>query len=111
LLEEEGIAYHALDLDPDRVREAQAAGANVSYGDAARRESLVAAGIHRAAALVVSFADTQSALKVLHFAHELAPALPVIVRSHDDIAMTISTSINCAAPAPPKWCRKRSKAA
>jgi CPA2 family monovalent cation:H+ antiporter-2 len=84
LLEEEGIAYHALDLDPDRVREAQAAGANVSYGDAARRESLVAAGVHRAAALVITFASTPSALKVLHFAHDLAPALPVIVRSHDD---------------------------
>jgi monovalent cation:H+ antiporter-2, CPA2 family len=84
LLEEEKIAYHALDLDPDRVREAQAAGANVSYGDAARRESLVAAGIHRAAALVVTYASTPSALKVLHFAHELAPELPVIVRSHDD---------------------------
>lgn len=84
LLDEEKIAYHALDLDPDRVREAQAAGANVSYGDAARRESLVAAGIHRAAALVISYADTPSALKVLHFAHELAPALTVIVRSHDD---------------------------
>lgn len=84
LLEEEGIPYHALDLDPDRVREAQAAGANVSYGDASRRESLVAAGIHRAAALVVTYASTPSALKVLHFAHELAPSLPVIVRSHDD---------------------------
>ncbi|TFW03046.1 potassium transporter [Oxalobacteraceae bacterium OM1] len=84
LLEEEKIPYHALDLDPDRVREAQAAGANVSYGDAARRESLVAAGIHRAAALVVTYASTPSALKVLHHAHELAPSLPVIVRSHDD---------------------------
>lgn len=84
LLEEEGIPYHALDLDPDRVREAQAAGANVSYGDATRRESLVAAGIHRAAVLVITYASTPSALKVLHFAHELAPALPVIVRSHDD---------------------------
>ncbi|MDF3036613.1 MAG: potassium transporter [Paucimonas sp.] len=87
LLEEEKIAYHALDLDPDRVREARAAGSNVSYGDAARRESLVAAGIHRAAALVVSYADTPSALKVLHFAHELAPNLPVIIRSHDDSDM------------------------
>ena len=84
LLEEEKIAYHALDLDPDRVREAQAAGAHVSYGDAARRESLVAAGIHRASALVVTYASTPSALKVLHFAHELTPLLPVIVRSHDD---------------------------
>ncbi len=84
LLEEEHIPYHALDLDPDRVHEAQAAGAQVSYGDAARRESLVAAGIHRAAALVITYASTPSALKVLHFAHELAPTLPVIVRSHDD---------------------------
>lgn len=84
LLEEEGIPYHALDLDPDRVREAQAAGANVSYGDAARRESLVAAGIHRAAAMVITYTGKASALKVLHHAHELAPALPVIVRSRDD---------------------------
>lgn len=84
LLEEEGIAYFALDLDPERIQEAQAAGANVSYGDAARRESLVAAGIHRASALVVTYSNTASALKTLHFAHELAPALPVIVRSHDD---------------------------
>jgi monovalent cation:H+ antiporter-2, CPA2 family len=84
LLEEEKIAYHALDLDPERVRAAQEAGASVSYGDAARRASLLAAGIHRAAALVVTYASTPSALKVLHFAHELAPNLPIIVRSHDD---------------------------
>ena len=84
LLEEEKIAYHALDLDPERVHEAQAAGANVSYGDASRRESLVAAGIHRAAVLVITYASTQSALKTLHHVHELAPQLPVIVRSYDD---------------------------
>jgi CPA2 family monovalent cation:H+ antiporter-2 len=84
LLEEENIPYQALDLDPARVQEAQAAGASVSYGDAARRESLIAAGIYRASALVITYASTPSALKLLYFAHELAPSLPVIVRSHDD---------------------------
>lgn len=84
LLSEEKIAYHALDLDPDRVRDAQTAGANVSYGDAARRESLLAAGINRAAALVVTYASTASAIKILHHVNELNPSLPVIVRSHDD---------------------------
>eukprot|EP01036_Dinobryon_divergens_P014225 gene14225-19208_t len=84
MLEEEKIPYHALDLDPERVAEAQSAGAAVSYGDATRRESLIAAGIHRAAALVVTFADTSAALKTLHFANELAPALPAIVRSVDE---------------------------
>ncbi|MFZ6638106.1 monovalent cation:proton antiporter-2 (CPA2) family protein [Undibacterium sp. TC4M20W] len=85
ILAEENIDYHALDLDPDRVREAQTAGANVSYGDAARRESLLAAGVNRASALVVTYTSTASALKVLHFVNEMNPSLPVIVRSHDDV--------------------------
>ena len=83
LLEEQNIPYHALDLDPERVREAGIAGAQVSYGDASRSESLVAAGIHRAAALVITFAETPSAIKVMHFAHELAPELPIVARSRD----------------------------
>jgi len=84
LLSDEKLPWYALDLDPERVQEAQSAGANVSYGDAARRESLIAAGINRASALVITFADTRQALKVLHLVHELAPNLAVIVRSHDD---------------------------
>ncbi|PHV06667.1 potassium transporter [Janthinobacterium sp. BJB412] len=84
LLSEEKIEYHALDLDPERVQEAQTAGANVSYGDAGRRESLVAAGIYRASAVVITYASTPSALRVLQLVHELAPTLPVIVRAHDD---------------------------
>jgi len=84
MLEQEAIGYVALDLDPDLVREAAAAGDSVVFGDAARRETLVAAGIRRAAALVVTYADTPSALKVLHHAHELRPNLAVIVRTQDD---------------------------
>jgi len=84
LLSDEKLPWHALDLDPERVQEAQAAGSNVSYGDAGRREALISAGINRASALVITFADTRAALKVLHLVHELAPSLPVIVRSHDD---------------------------
>ena len=84
LLDQESIAYVALDLDPDRVSNAQAAGDSVVYGDATRREALTAAGIQRAAALVVTYAETGAAEKTLHFVHELAPDLPVIVRTHDD---------------------------
>ncbi|MCC6611458.1 MAG: cation:proton antiporter [Burkholderiales bacterium] len=83
-LERESIPYVALDLDPDRVREAAAAGEEVVYGDASRREMLVAAGISRAVALVVSFLDTPAAIKTLARAHELSPSLPVIVRTRDD---------------------------
>jgi monovalent cation:H+ antiporter-2, CPA2 family len=84
LLEQEGVTAVALDLDPERVREAGAAGEKVVYGDASRRETLVAAGLARASALVISFADTPLALRILHHARELNPALPVIVRTLDD---------------------------
>ena len=83
-LERESIGYVALDLDPERVREAAAAGDAVVYGDASRRAMLMAAGVKRAAALVITYIDLQSALRVLHHAHEVNPALPVIVRTRDD---------------------------
>jgi CPA2 family monovalent cation:H+ antiporter-2 len=57
------------------------------YGDASRRETLIAAGVARASALVVTFADTQLALRILHHVRELNPALPAIVRTLDDADM------------------------
>jgi K+:H+ antiporter len=84
MLEHEGLSYVALDLDPDRVAAAAAAGESVVYGDAGRREALVAAGIHRAATIAITFANTPSALRVLHSIHELEPTLPTIVRTVDD---------------------------
>jgi K+:H+ antiporter len=84
LLEKEGIAFVALDSDPQRVREAAADGSSVVYGDAGRRETLIAAGLHKARALAVTFADTPTALKILHHVHQLRPDLPVIVRTVDD---------------------------
>jgi CPA2 family monovalent cation:H+ antiporter-2 len=84
LLEAEGIPYMALDLDPDRVRQAAAAGDSVVFGDAARLQALIAAGLHRASAVVITYIETASALKVLHHTHEQAPQVPVVVRTIDD---------------------------
>jgi CPA2 family monovalent cation:H+ antiporter-2 len=84
LLEAEGVRYVALDLDPERVREAALAGDTVVYADCSRRESLVAAGLARAAAVVVSFADVAAASRVLAHVHALHPSVPVIVRARDE---------------------------
>ena len=83
-LEKENVSFIALDLDPQRVREAAAAGESVVFGDAARREVLIAAGLLRAKVMVVSYADTNSALKILALVRELRPGLPVVVRTVDD---------------------------
>ena len=85
LLEAEGIPYMALDLDPDRVRQAAAAGHSVVFGDAARLQALMAAGLHRASAVVITYLDTPSALKVLNHTQVQAVNVPVVVRTVDDI--------------------------
>jgi CPA2 family monovalent cation:H+ antiporter-2 len=84
LFDRAGIRTMALDLDPDRARDAAAAGERVVFGDAGRREVLIAAGIARASAMVVTFADTRAALRILEHARKLNPAMPVVVRTRDD---------------------------
>ncbi|MCB1948841.1 monovalent cation:proton antiporter family protein [Nitrosomonas sp.] len=84
ILEQESVPFIALDLDPRRIHEAKMAGEAVVYGDAARKEVLIAAGVLRAKVLVVSYADTISALKILNHVRMLRPELTVVVRTRDD---------------------------
>jgi CPA2 family monovalent cation:H+ antiporter-2 len=84
MLDKEGIPYMALDLDPDRVRQAAAAGDSVVFGDAARLQALMAAGLARASAVVVTYLETASTVKVLSHIQEHAPQVPVVVRTQDD---------------------------
>jgi CPA2 family monovalent cation:H+ antiporter-2 len=84
IFEQEQVEFIALDLDPQRIREAAIAGESVVFGDAARREVLVAAGLLRASAVVVSYADTNSALRIMAAVQDARPGLPVIVRTRDD---------------------------
>ncbi|MBI5330881.1 MAG: cation:proton antiporter [Betaproteobacteria bacterium] len=84
MLEAEKIPFIALDHDPRRVRAAAQAGDKVVFGDPARVEVLMAAGLHRARAVVVSFAHVPSALKILSAVQRLRPEAPVIVRTVDD---------------------------
>jgi monovalent cation:H+ antiporter-2, CPA2 family len=84
ILEREHIPYIALDLDPDRVRQAAAAGDSVVFGDAARLQALMAAGLARASAVVITYLETPGALKVLTHIRSHAPHVPVIVRTQDD---------------------------
>ncbi len=84
LLDQENLPFIALDNDPERIREATAAGERVVFGDAARREVLLAAGLPRARVVIVTYADTASAIHIIAHVRESRPGLPVIVRTLDD---------------------------
>ena len=80
-MENEDVTIVALDNDPERVSTAVMAGEPAVFGDCSRRETLIAAGIMRADVLIITFADTHVAMKILHHAKELRPELPVVVRT------------------------------
>lgn len=100
LLDAEGVRYIALDLDPERVREAAAAGDTVVFADGLRREALIAAGITRAAAVVLTFADAALAVRMLSHVHDLNPSVPVIVRARDEADIAPLTAAGASEVVP-----------
>jgi CPA2 family monovalent cation:H+ antiporter-2 len=80
-LEAEGVSFMALDLDPERVREANIAAEAVSYGDSSKKETLLAAGLSRASVVIITFADVDAALRVIHRVRELRPDVAIVARA------------------------------
>ncbi|WP_429210541.1 cation:proton antiporter [Aeromonas veronii] len=80
----EEIPFLALDLDPERVSEAKLAGEQVAFGDASRRDILLAAGLLRARLVIITFDDRKRVETMLALIRELAGDLKVLVRTRDD---------------------------
>ena len=90
ILQAEGIPALALDLDPERVRQAVAAGQPVFLGNAAQPGILRAAGVERARALAISMDDTAVATRIVAHVRALGAELPILARStrgRDDAAL------------------------
>ncbi|MDM5139105.1 cation:proton antiporter [Aeromonas bestiarum] len=80
----EDIPFLALDLDPERVSEAKSAGEQVAFGDASRRDILLAAGLLRARLVIITFDDRKRVEAMLALIRELAVDVRVLVRTRDD---------------------------
>ena len=100
LLTLENIPYVAMDSDPDKVQRGRDEGHHVELGDATRFASLMSAGLVRASAVVVTYPETPSALKVLAWVKEHAPHVPVVVRTHDDKDLEVLRSAGAAEVVP-----------
>jgi CPA2 family monovalent cation:H+ antiporter-2 len=79
-----GLDYVALDLDPVLVRDAWEAGEPVFYGDCTHVELLIAAGLRRARALVVTIENPVADERIVENAHKQRPDLPILVRVRDE---------------------------
>jgi CPA2 family monovalent cation:H+ antiporter-2 len=76
--------YIALDLDATRLKEAQLAGENVYFGDAAKPDILRAAKIEKAKIIIITHHDFHLALKTLRSVRSIDAKIPVLVRTPDD---------------------------
>lgn len=83
LVREAGMPFIALDMDAKLVANAVAQRLPVAYGDAANPDLLKAAGLARAAALLISLDEPDTALRILIQARQFNPSLPILVRARD----------------------------
>jgi len=89
LLERESVSYIALDVSPEVVMAGVMDGHKVEVGDSFQLSHLVSAGLNRACAVVVSFDDTPTALRVIELVRGHVPHVPVVVRTRDDHDMAL----------------------
>ncbi|HED33757.1 MAG TPA: potassium transporter [Gammaproteobacteria bacterium] len=88
ILDSEGFSYFALDYNVELIKNASKAGYKVAFGDSTHREILLAAGIERAAILVICHDNVGSAEKTLHQAKAINKDVPILVRTQDDTYYT-----------------------
>ncbi len=100
LLEMENVSYIALDVNPDVVKAGVLAGHQVQVGDSFQLSYLMSAGLARASAVVVSFDDTPTALKVLELIRHHMPQVPVIVRTRFDKDLALLKAAGAAEVIP-----------
>lgn len=83
LLAAQDIPYLALDMDPDRVKEARLQGLPVFFGDAGRHTVLHAAGVDHARAVVVTLDDPAATARLLEVLRQDHPDLQIFARARD----------------------------
>jgi len=83
-LKEENIPYVGFDTNASVIRDAWEAGEPVYFGDATHRDMLLSAGIERAKALVVTFDDAHTAIRIIEGIRRRGSEIPIIVRTRHD---------------------------
>lgn len=81
LLSQENIPVLALDLDPERIRQAVAAGESALFGNVLQPGILRAAGIDRAKALAITFDNATLVERIVRHVRSLHSDIPILARS------------------------------
>lgn len=81
-LQDAGIPYLVIDIDPERVSEARSSGRPRIYGDATNFRLLNKAGLDKARALVITYPDPMAVVTTAKVALSINPELKILARVH-----------------------------
>jgi CPA2 family monovalent cation:H+ antiporter-2 len=84
MLEEHGISYIGIEMDPDVLAKARRAGKPLFYGDATRADLLRRCGIDKAIALIATMDSPKKVDQVVRTARAMRPDLKIIARARDE---------------------------
>ncbi len=84
-LEKVNVPYVAFDLDPSIVVKAQRQGKNVIFADLTHHHTFERINLQKARALVLSFNDSESNIKIIQQIRALNRKIDIIARAHDEI--------------------------
>ncbi|MBI3002435.1 MAG: NAD-binding protein, partial [candidate division NC10 bacterium] len=82
-LETFGVRFLVIEIDPDIVQGLRARGVPSLFGDAAHRSLLEAAGVGRAALVVVALPEMDRARLAIRHGREMNPRIPILARARD----------------------------
>ena len=83
LLAQHGQPYVAIDVDPELVEAARAAGIAARYADAARPDALERLGLDEATAVIFTMDDPVGVQRLVRRLRAAHPSLPLIARARD----------------------------
>jgi len=81
-LQDAGIPYLVIDIDPERVSEARSSGRPRIYGDATNFRLLNKTGLDKARALVITYPDPMAVVTTAKVALNINPGLKILARVH-----------------------------
>jgi CPA2 family monovalent cation:H+ antiporter-2 len=82
ILSSNGIRPVIVEMNVDTVRALRAAGTDAVYGEAARRETLEAAGVTGAEALIITASNIANVEEAIRTARELNPGIRILARAN-----------------------------
>lgn len=78
-----GVDLAVIDIDPDRIRDAERYGFKVFFGDGARLDTLHHSGAGEADAIMICIDDPKATMQIVELAQHAFPQAKLLVRSYD----------------------------